>query len=80
MEGGRMVGQKAEVEWGFIIIGYERFEGKRGKKGFNGEEKYTKVQKRVVLDMFILRTEETTYQIIGSQESILRSSVDFFLF
>lgn len=60
-----------------------RVEGKRVSQGFNGEEKYDKkVGKRLVqfqfLVMFISRHEKSTYQVIGSQESILRFSVDFF--
>ena len=34
----------------FVITECERVEGKRGKKGLNGEEKYEKVQKRSLLD------------------------------
>lgn len=55
-----------------------RVEGKRGKKDLNGEEKYEKIQRRSLLDMFILQNEKTIYQIIGSPGSILRSSEDFF--
>lgn len=55
-----------------------RVEGKRGKKDLNGEEKYEKVQRRSLLDTFILQNEKTIYQTIGSPGSILRSSVDFF--
>lgn len=62
----------------FVITECERVEGKRGKKGLNGEEKYEKVQKRSLLDTFILHNEKTIYQIIGSWGSIFRSSVDFF--
>lgn len=39
----------------FVITECERVEGKRGKKGLNGEEKYEKVQKRSLLDTSILQ-------------------------
>lgn len=62
----------------FVITECERVEGKRGKKGLNGKEKYEKVQKRSLLDTSILQNEKTVYQIIGSWGTIFRSSVDFF--
>lgn len=56
-----------------------RVADKRVNQGFNGEGKYEKkVWKILILAMFILRHEKTTYQVIGSQESILKFSVDSF--